>query len=74
VALRQLKLWLSGNADECVNIGANPMLGVTAAHDATIRAANATYQLAKQTTQVTKAATEQTAKDTLANTGDVGPR
>ena len=26
-----------------VNIGTNPMLGVTASHDATIRAANVTY-------------------------------
>jgi hypothetical protein len=56
------------------NIGANPMLGVTAAHDATIRAANVTYQVAKQTATQVEQATIQNARNTLVNTGDVGPR
>jgi hypothetical protein len=57
-----------------VNIGANPMLGVTAAHDATIRAANVTYQQAKQTATVVEQAALDVALATLRNTGDVGPR
>jgi hypothetical protein len=55
-------------------IGANPMLGVTAAHDLTIRQANATYIAAKQTAASTQQATIQVAKDLLASQGDTGPR
>jgi hypothetical protein len=53
-----------------VNIGANPALGVTAAHDATIRAANVTYREALLTAEKTKQATIQVANDVLRNTGD----
>lgn len=56
-----------------VNIGANPAFGVTAAHDATIRAANATYQVARATACATEQSTIQVAKDVLRNSGDVGP-
>jgi hypothetical protein len=56
-----------------VNIGANPMLGVTAAHDATIRAAAVTYQQAKLAAYAAQQATIQVAKDLLRSQNDFGP-
>jgi hypothetical protein len=37
-----------------VNIGAHPSFGLTAGHDATVRAANVTYQVAKQMAAATQ--------------------
>jgi hypothetical protein len=56
-----------------VDIGSNPMLGVTSGHDASIRAANTALQVAQQASQVAKQATEDAAKATLRNTGDLAP-
>jgi len=56
------------------NGGTSLAFGVSAANDSKIRAANVALQVALQAAQVAKAASEQTAKDTLASTGDVGPR
>jgi hypothetical protein len=57
-----------------VNIGANTALGVTAAHDLTIRQANAAYIAAKQAAASTQMQTIQTARDLLASQGDTGPK
>ena len=56
-----------------VNIGANPMLGVTAAHDATIRAANATFQGTALTAEHLKQVTITNSRaSNLQNNGDTG--
>jgi hypothetical protein len=46
----------------------------TAAHDLTIRQANAAYIAAKAMAAATQQATIQVAKDLLASQGDTGPR
>jgi len=45
----------------------------TAAHDATIRAANATLQQTQLKAEAIKQSSLQSAKDTLRNTGDTAP-
>ena len=55
-----------------VNIGANPMLGVTAAHDAIIKAANVTLQTTAQKAEHDKQVAINNARATLQATGDVG--
>jgi hypothetical protein len=56
-----------------VNIGANPMLGVSAAHDLTIRAANVTAQATAQKASHDAQMAVTNAKATLRATGDVWP-
>lgn len=55
-----------------VNIGANPQLGVTAAHQATIMTANETYNANKQNAEMVKQVAIQAAKDILRQT-DTAP-
>jgi hypothetical protein len=56
------------------NGGTSLATGVTAGQDATIRAANVTYREALLSAEKARQASVQAARDTLANTGDVGPR
>lgn len=61
------------NANSSSGLGTSKARGVTAAQDATIRAANVTYQVAKQAATMAEQATIQVAKDLLRSTGDTGP-
>jgi hypothetical protein len=56
-----------------VNIGANPMLGVTAAHDTIIKAANVTQQATAQKAEHDKQVAINNARSVLQAVGDVGP-
>jgi hypothetical protein len=56
----------------CGSIGSR-WSGVTAAHAATIRAANATLPQTQLNDEAIKQSSVQSAKDTLRNTGDTAP-